>query len=50
MQEKFKLKNALKIILCKHDFELRDYIITEEENENVKVFVCKKCGKVKYTT
>lgn len=49
MQGRFKLKNALKIILCKHDFELKDYIISEEGNENVKVFVCKKCGKVKYT-
>lgn len=50
MQRKFKLKNALKIFLCKHDFELRDYIITEKGNKNVKVLVCKKCGKVKYTT
>ena len=49
MQGGFKLKNALKVILCKHDFELKDYIISEEGNENVKVFVCKKCGKVKYT-
>ena len=49
MQGKFELKNALKIILRKHDFELKDYIVSEYGTENVRVFICKKCGKVKYT-
>ena len=40
----------IKTILCNHDFALNDYIVTEDGTENVKVFVCMKCGKVKYTT
>lgn len=47
MQGKFKLKNALKIILCKHDYEQEYLHMIDGGMDKLYKLTCKKCGKEK---
>ena len=47
MQGKLKLKNALKIILCKHDYEQEYLYMIDGGMDKLYKLTCKKCGKEK---
>lgn len=48
MQGKFKLKNALKIIFCKHDYAYQYEHMVDTGMRKLYRLTCKKCGKEKY--
>lgn len=45
MQGKLKLKNALKIIFYKHDYEQEYLHMIYEGMDKLYKLTCKKCGK-----
>ena len=45
VQVKFELKNALKIILCKHDYEQEYLHKIDGGMDKLYKLTCKKCGK-----